>query len=124
LPPLRWPPEWPVGSYSLEPLRAITAAAAHDRERQVALAAFDANFVTGEGLRSDGVIRRCWVSAGLALASYEAELGAAKGRLVEATEEAIAAGVPGVPTVTVHGVHFWGDDRLEDAAGALTITGA
>ena len=32
---------------------------------------------------------------------------------------AIAEGVFGVPTVTVAGEHFWGDDRLEEAARAL-----
>ena len=30
----------------------------------------------------------------------------------------IARGVIGVPTVEVGGQVFWGDDRLEDAAGA------
>jgi 2-hydroxychromene-2-carboxylate isomerase len=123
LAPLRWPPGWPVGSYALEPLRAISAAAAHHRERQLALAAFGVNFVTGEGLRSPGAVRRCWISAGLDPASYEAELEAAKLPLVQATERAIAAGVPGVPTVTVNGVHFWGDDRLEEAARALDTAG-
>jgi 2-hydroxychromene-2-carboxylate isomerase len=40
--------------------------------------------------------------------------------LVEATNRAIAERVPGVPTVTVAGVHFWGDDRLDEAARAAT----
>ena len=116
LPRLRWPPGWPIDSYALEPLRAITAAAPHQRERQVALAAFRRNFVTGEGIRSPGVVRACWVEAGLDPATYGAEIEAAKGALVQATDQAIALGVPGVPTVTVGEAHFWGDDRLEDAA--------
>lgn len=116
LPPLRWPSGWPVESYSLEPLRAITAAVAHQRERQVALAAFRRNFVTGEGLRSPGAVRACWLEAGLDSALYDSEVEAAKAPLVEATDRAIAEGVPGVPTVTAGGAHFWGDDRLEDAA--------
>jgi 2-hydroxychromene-2-carboxylate isomerase len=52
-----------------------------------ALAAFRRNFVTGEGLTARGAVR------------------------------AVAEGVPGVPTVTVGGKHFWGDDRLEEASG-------
>lgn len=116
LPPLRWPPGWPVDSYTLEPLRAITAAAADRRERQVALAAFRRNFVTGEGLRAPDAVRACWVEGGLDPATYDAEVEAAKATLIDATDRAIVAGVPGVPTVTVGGAHFWGDDRLEDAA--------
>jgi 2-hydroxychromene-2-carboxylate isomerase len=120
LPPFRWPPGWPVESYGLEPLRAITAAIAHGREREVALAAFRRNFVTGEGLQASGVVRECWAEAGLDPAAYDDELAAAKASLVEATERAIAEGVPGVPAVTIEGSHFWGDDRLEEAARAAT----
>jgi 2-hydroxychromene-2-carboxylate isomerase len=119
LPPLTWPPGWPVDSYGLEPLRAITAALPHRRERQLARAAFRRNFVTGEGLRSSDVIRACWAEAGLDPATYDEEVEAAKPRLMEATERAIEEGVPGVPTLTIGGAHFWGDDRIEDAARAL-----
>ena len=34
------------------------------------------------------------------------------------TEAVVAAGVFGVPTVVIGQERFWGDDRLEDAAGA------
>jgi 2-hydroxychromene-2-carboxylate isomerase len=116
LPALRWPPGWPVDSYTLEPLRAITAAMAHRRERRVALAAFHRNFVTGEGLLSLGAVAACWAEAGLDPATYDAEVEAAKALLVQATDRAIGEGVPGVPTVTIAGEHFWGDDRLAEAA--------
>jgi 2-hydroxychromene-2-carboxylate isomerase len=42
-----------------------------------------------------------------------------KDALRAATDEAIALGVPGVPTVAVGERLFWGDDALEDAAAAL-----
>jgi len=119
LPPLRWPPGWPIDSYSLEPLRALTAARAHGRERELARALFHMNFVVGEGLKASEVIRSCWVQAGLEVESYDTELETAKASLTGATDRAIAEGVPGVPTVTVGGRHFWGDDQLEAAAGAL-----
>ncbi len=118
LAPLSWPPGWPVDSYALEPLRAITAAVAYQRERELTLALFHRNFVTGEGLRSTNVVRICWVEAGLDPIAYDADLESAKPALIEATSRAIADGVPGVPTVTVAGAHFWGDDRLADAAAA------
>jgi 2-hydroxychromene-2-carboxylate isomerase len=41
-----------------------------------------------------------------------------KGALRVATDEALAAGVFGVPTVLVGAERFWGDDRLPDAAAA------
>jgi 2-hydroxychromene-2-carboxylate isomerase len=119
LPRLSWPPGWPVDSYSLEPLRAITAALPYQRERELARAAFRRNFVTGEGLRSGDAVRACWAEVGLDPATYDADVEAAKPRLIEATKQAIEDGVPGVPTLTVTGVHFWGDDRVEDAARAL-----
>jgi 2-hydroxychromene-2-carboxylate isomerase len=109
-----------VRSYALDPLRAITAAVAHQRERELALALFGRNFVTGEGLCSSDVVRECWAEAGLDPTAYDGELERAKPGLIEATDRAIAEGVPGVPTVTVAGVHFWGDDRLHDAARAAT----
>jgi 2-hydroxychromene-2-carboxylate isomerase len=122
LPPLSWPPGWPVESYTLEPLRAITAAVPYQRERELARALFRRNFVTGEGLRSSDAVRACWAEAGLDPATYGEEIEAAKPRLIEATERAIEEGLPGVPTVTVSGVHFWGDDRLDEAARALMTT--
>lgn len=118
LPPVTWPEGWPVAGYTLEPLRAIQAAAAFGREREVARACFARNFVTGEGLTAAGVVRDCWVQAGLDAAGYDEAVAAAKEPLRQATEAAIDAGVHGVPTVTVGGRHFWGDDRLEEAAAA------
>jgi 2-hydroxychromene-2-carboxylate isomerase len=41
-----------------------------------------------------------------------------KQALRSVTDEAIALGVFGVPTVAVGADLFWGDDRLEDAAQA------
>jgi 2-hydroxychromene-2-carboxylate isomerase len=117
VPPFRWPEGWPVQSYTLESVRAIQAAKAHGREREMALAAFRRNFVTGEGLTAPGAVRACWVAAGLDGDLYEAAVAGAKAPLTAATERAVAEGVPGVPTVTVGGKHFWGDDRLEEASG-------
>jgi 2-hydroxychromene-2-carboxylate isomerase len=120
LPPLVWPPGWPIDSYGLEPLRALTAARAHGRVRDLALLLFARNFVIGDGLQGPGTVRDCWVQAGLDGAGYDAELAAAKQPLIDVTQAAIDEGVPGVPTVTIDGFHFWGDDRLPAAAAALS----
>jgi 2-hydroxychromene-2-carboxylate isomerase len=43
-----------------------------------------------------------------------------KDALRTATEEAIALGVKGVPTVAIGTQLFWGDDKLEEAAAAVS----
>lgn len=120
LPPLVWPPGWPIGSYALLPLRAAIVAEAEGRLRAFCDAAFARNFVTGAGLTEERAVLEAAEEAGLDPGAVrEGVRGWAKERLREATEAAIAEGVFGVPTVTVAGTHFWGDDRLEDAAAAL-----
>jgi 2-hydroxychromene-2-carboxylate isomerase len=51
LPELRWPPGWPVESYTLAPLRAALVAEEHGRLREFSLAAFAENFVRGTGVQ-------------------------------------------------------------------------
>ena len=120
VPEVVYPPGWPVESYSLEPVRAVQAARELGREREVALALFRRNFELGSGLGEPGAVRSAWVEAGLDDAGYEEALAAAKGPLTAATNAAIEEGVYGVPTVTVDGRHFFGDDQLEAAASAIT----
>ena len=64
--------------------------------------------------------------AGLDPAELERALGEqeVKDALGRATDEALALGVFGVPTVLVAGELFWGDDRLEDAADAAGRAGS
>ncbi|HEU4656512.1 MAG TPA: DsbA family protein [Capillimicrobium sp.] len=117
LPPMVWPPGWPKESYTLTPLRAAFVAEREGLLREFSAAAFARNFVAGTGLRDDEAVLDVCEEIGLDRADVRAALGGwAKERLREATDAAIAEGVPGVPTVTVAGEHFWGDDRLEDAA--------
>ncbi|MFL5843812.1 MAG: 2-hydroxychromene-2-carboxylate isomerase [Solirubrobacteraceae bacterium] len=119
LPALVWPPEWPKGSYTLDPMRAALYAEEQGLLREYTDAAFARNFVAGSGLTGNAPYE---VAAEIGLdpdATRAAVAGPARARLKEVTEAAIAAGVPGVPTVTIGGEHFWGDDRLEAAAGRL-----
>ena len=122
LPPVVYPEGWPRESYTLDPLRVAWAAAGHGLLREYSHAAFRRNFVDGTGLK-DGAALEVAADLGLDAAAVRAAMdGPAKERLRAATDEAIAVGVPGVPTVTVDGEHFWGDDRLEDAAAATMST--
>jgi 2-hydroxychromene-2-carboxylate isomerase len=116
LPPIRWAEGWPRESYSLDPLRVALFAGEHGLLREYSMAAFRRMFVDGVALGGEVAYE---VAADIGLDPHEARLAAggwAKERLKEVTDAAIAEGVPGVPTVTVGGEHFWGDDRLEDAA--------
>jgi len=124
LAPLRWPPGWPVESYSLLVLRAACVADDHGRLKQFSTAAFARNFVDGAGLTGVEDVRAVAGAAGLpeAVVLKDAGGAAAKQRLTAATEEAIARGVIGVPTVAVGDELFWGDDQLEAAAAAISRT--
>jgi 2-hydroxychromene-2-carboxylate isomerase len=117
LPPLRWPPGWPVGSYTLASLRGAWAAERVGGLRPFCAAAYARNFVDGIGLNDVAMLDDVCERAGLDVRDVRAEMDAyGRDRLRAATDEAIAGAVPGVPTVTVDGAHFWGDDRLADAA--------
>ncbi len=126
LPVLRWPPGWPVESYSVKPLRALLWARDQDRIRELTLELFDTAFVQGRALNDVEPILESGARAGLdreqlAEAIERPDL---KQALRDATAEALARGVSGVPTVAVGDQLHWGDDRLESAAAALSATQA
>lgn len=124
LPPVRWADGWPVESYSLAPLRALEFADERGVQRELARALYRRMFEEGASLAELDNVLAAAAEAGL----HPDELRAAldddrvKARLREHTEEAMALGVIGVPSVVVDGAVFWGDDRLEDAAAAAVGT--
>jgi len=120
LPPVRWPEPWP-GNMLLA-MRAATAAAqiSPDAGRAFLLSAVRLGFRDGRDLSDPAAVTDAAAAAGL---DGDALLAAAvtpvvKAALRERTDEAIALGVRGVPSVVVDGEAFWGDDRLEEAAAA------
>lgn len=121
LPSVRWPEPWP-GNMLLA-MRCAVAAGEAGAGRAFLLAALRAGFVDGRDLSEPAAVLDAASTAGI---EGEALLAAAsspavKAALRERTEAAIALGVQGVPTVLLGDQAFWGDDRLEDAAGALRI---
>lgn len=120
LPEVRYPESWPVGSYSLAPLRVATYAEQAGRVIAFSLAAFRQQFAAGRPLSDpDNLVlaaAACELHPKAVLKAVETE--SIKQAVRERTEEAIALGVPGVPTVAMGEQLFWGDDRLEDAAEA------
>jgi 2-hydroxychromene-2-carboxylate isomerase len=121
LPAPRWLDDWPVGTYSLLPLRAAIFAQQTGRVVSFSLAAFRQFFAAGRRLDDlDNVLIAAAASELHPRAvSKGVESGSVKDGLRAATERALELGVVGVPTIAVGGELFWGDDRLEEAAAAL-----
>lgn len=121
LPAVRWPDPWP-GNMLLA-MRCAVAASERGAGRAFLLAALRAGFVGGRDLSDPAAVADVASTAGiegdelLAAASSPS----VKAALRERTEAAIALGVRGVPTVLVGTEAFWGDDRLEEAARALSV---
>lgn len=121
LPPMRWPPGWPIESYGLISLRGALVADQKGLLREFSRAAFARSFVHGLGLKGLDDVLAVAEEVGLEPDVVRAEVTteAIKRQLTAATEAAITAGTVGVPTVLVSGRSFWGDDQLEAAAALM-----
>ncbi len=116
--PIRWPEPWPTSDLLVA--RAMTHAEQLGRLREFALAAMRLEFLEGAVLSQPQAVRVAAERSGLDADALEKAVGEqpVKDALRARTDEALAAGVFGVPSVTVAGQLFWGDDRLLDAAAA------
>lgn len=119
--PLRWPRDWPLGTYSVLVLRAALVAGEAGRLREFSLAAYRQGLGLGRDLTDIGVVLEAAAEAGVDTAAIRDGVRRPdiKELLRDATERARGLGVTGVPTVGVGGALYWGDDRLDEAAQAL-----
>jgi len=122
LPAPHWIDGWPLATYSLLPLRAAIFAQQAGRAVSFSLAAFRQFFAAGRTLAElDNVLIAAAASELHPRAVTKGiESQTVKDALRKATDEAIALGVQGVPTVAIGTTLFWGDDKLEEAAAALS----
>ncbi|HTA06387.1 MAG TPA: DsbA family protein, partial [Solirubrobacteraceae bacterium] len=119
--PIQWPDPWPTNDLLVARAMIYCMHAEDDRLlRSFGLAAMRLTFLEGADLgEAENVLE-----AGRRVDIDERELSAAlqdqqiKDALRADTDAVVAAGVFGVPTVSVAGELFWGDDRLEQAAEA------
>ncbi len=118
LPPVRWPDPWP--SNYLYAMRACTFAFQAGAGREFTLGAFRHAFQGGHDLGLEENVLRVAEEVGLNPAAVAEATGDPQVKLAlrEATDEAHRLGVFGVPTISVDGELFWGEDRLRDAAAA------
>ena len=105
LPPMTWVEDWPRESWSFTPLRAALVADEHGRQREFALECFRLMFAEGRSLAKPETVLAAARAAGLDPDEVERRIGdpAVKDRLKAYTDEAVARGVVGVPTVAVDG---------------------
>jgi 2-hydroxychromene-2-carboxylate isomerase len=115
---IRWPDRWPTNDLSVA--RALVLAQARDLLKPFALAAMRMAFREGADLGETAAVLEAGRRTGIDGDELRAALGdpRVKNALRLATDEALARGVFGVPTVLLDGERFWGDDRLEAAAAA------
>jgi 2-hydroxychromene-2-carboxylate isomerase len=118
--PVRWPDGWP--NNTLTAMRAAIFAQQTGRAVAFSLAAFRQAFAAGKDLSDvDNVLiaaAACELHPNAVLKAISMQ--STKDRLREVTSQAFELGVRGVPTIAVGDELFWGDDRLEDAAAALS----
>jgi len=108
--PLLPPPVHPF--VPLLPLRVVTGAPVEERAAVID-ALFDACWGRGEAIDSPEAIEIALKKASIdPVLIQEASTPRVKGALIEATREAIEAGIFGVPTVVADGEAFWGLDAL------------
>ena len=116
LPPIRWPEGWPRESYTVYGARAALAAKQVGRERELSRALFDRIFTAAGRLDDPAVLAAAGEEAGVD--DLAQRMAGVKQELRAVTDDAIARGVTGIPTIEANGTLFWGDDRLEEAAAA------
>jgi 2-hydroxychromene-2-carboxylate isomerase len=117
---IRWPEGWP-GNDVLSS-RAILAAGHEGKLVPFALAAMRACFREGLDITQADVLVSAADAVGLDGTRLldHAATPAIKDELRAITDQAVAARVIGVPSVVVRSEVFWGDDRLHEAAEAVT----
>ena len=122
LPAVRWPAGWP--NNTLHAMRMAVWADTLGAGAAFARAGFAAAFEHGRDLSDSDALLAVADAAGLDPAEAARAIAAPEIKLAlrERTEQAIGAGVHGVPTTVVDGQPFYGDDRLEDAALAAGAT--
>jgi 2-hydroxychromene-2-carboxylate isomerase len=122
LPPVHPPQGWPIEIWSLTPLRAALFAEEQGRVREFSRAALRMVFAEGRPLNEAESLHDVVRQAGLDPGEVDAAVDRPdiKQRLKDQTGAAFDRGVRGIPTVAIGDELFWGDDRLDEAAAAVS----
>jgi 2-hydroxychromene-2-carboxylate isomerase len=104
--PIAMPPTHPFNPLLV--LRIASLPMDEATQRRVITAIYDATWATGAGIETPAQVVAALDGAGLPGAQLVERAPEAKDELRRATEDAIAHGVFGVPTMRVDGELFWG----------------
>ncbi|MCP5165316.1 MAG: 2-hydroxychromene-2-carboxylate isomerase [Pseudomonadales bacterium] len=117
--PLEFNPHFPINTLNL--MRGAIAAQQLDCFEQYAGAVYTAFWVQRENMGEPEVVGTVLAAAGLDAAALlqRAQEPAVKAQLVSDTEEAVARGVFGAPTMFMNGQMYFGQDRLDFIEEAL-----
>ena len=117
---VKWPRRWQT--VDLAVARAMVVADEAGRLREFALTAMRLAFLEGRDLGEMEVVADAARRVGMDAAALVTSLASpeVKQAIRHRTNEAIALGVIGVPTVAIGSRLFWGDDRLDEAAGVAS----
>lgn len=118
--PIRWPSPWPTSDLHVSRAMTFAAQSGSGGLRPFALSAMRLAFLEGADLGELEAVLEAGRRSGIDPGELRDALAdpAVKNALRDTTEEALAMGVFGVPTLAVGDELFWGDDRLKDAAVA------
>lgn len=116
--PIQWPELWPTNDLLIA--RGMVHAERLGLLKPFALTAMRLCFLEGADLGEQQAVLEAGERVGIARSELEHALkeDSVKQGLREANDEALAAGVFGVPTVVVGEDLYWGDDRLLEASEA------
>lgn len=116
---IRWPDPWPASDLLIA--RAMAHAETLGTLKPFALIAMRLAFLESGDLGDREVVLEAARRAAIDVPQLEGALEdpAVKQALRSVTDEALALGAFGVPTIAVGDELFWGDDRLDDAADAV-----
>ena len=121
LPELAWPQEWPANALAAD--RAALWACRQGNGERFMHALYRRQFAHGEDIADLSVLAGAAADVGLDGSRLLEAIGSSevKEALRRATDEAWELGVRGIPTIRVGERLFYGDDRLEEAAGARGV---
>jgi 2-hydroxychromene-2-carboxylate isomerase len=116
--PIRWPDPWPTSDLLVA--RGMAYAETLGMLEPFALNAMRLAFLEGADLAERSAVLDAGQRAGLDRPELDSALEdeLIKQALRSVTDEALALGVWGVPTVVLGKELYWGDDRLDEAAEA------
>lgn len=113
LPRVVWPQDWPLNS--LAAMRAAIHAGRKGLQHEFARAVFEREFAHGEDVSGIDALESIATGVGLTGVREAVADPEIKQALRQATVDAWAAGVRGVPTLRAGDRMLFGDDRLEEA---------